>query len=282
MSSQNKGDIVPHTKNPNTAKQLIKLIENSSGLKIHSLSDKLTLKSKKPICADYCSNGRNCSVDFSEIKSWLKPPRQFYIHTCESNYVAVFIPFYLGSNLTNLLLMGCDNKNDLNIKRIVATARLVSETLGYLYRQEITIPKKNFSKPSSHRQEIVEKVISYIKENYYRNDLSLKKIAEENNVSYYYLSHIFKKCLDVGLISYLAMIRVEKASKLLKNLKLNISQVSYAVGYSDPGYFFKVFKGYTGYSPAEFRKRVYATCVDDNGKKRKAPYSKYEIIIKKS
>lgn len=48
--------------------------------------------------------------------------------------------------------------------------------------------------------------------------------------------------------------RVEKAKELLERSTLNISEVSYLVGFSDPGYFSKVFKAETGVPPNEWGK----------------------------
>ena len=46
--------------------------------------------------------------------------------------------------------------------------------------------------------------------------------------------------------------RVEKAKELLERSTLNISEVSYSVGFSDPGYFSKVFKAETGVPPNDW------------------------------
>jgi two-component system response regulator YesN len=50
---------------------------------------------------------------------------------------------------------------------------------------------------------------------------------------------------------------LEAATKLLKNLRLNINQIAYAVGYQDPNYFSKVFKRNLGISPLEYRRRIF-------------------------
>ena len=108
-------------------------------------------------------------------------------------------------------------------------------------------------------EEIVAKAAKYIKENYHQEDLSLKKVSSDVCLSYYYLSRMFKRELGMSFVDYLSKVRLKAAVSMLKNLRLNISQVAFAVGYQDPHYFSKVFKKRMKVSPFEFRKRYLST-----------------------
>lgn len=48
-------------------------------------------------------------------------------------------------------------------------------------------------------------------------------------------------------------IRMQKAMKLLKDPNLNVSEVGYAVGYSNPSYFTQMFTEEFGSPPSHFR-----------------------------
>jgi AraC-like DNA-binding protein len=116
------------------------------------------------------------------------------------------------------------------------------------------------SRPAGPRmsmmRRIMRKATAYIKKNYADPDLSLEMVAREVNLSPYYLSHIFKKEIDMTFIDYLTGKRVEEAAKLLTvNPEENIKEISYQVGYSDPYYFSRVFKKHLNASPEKFRKR---------------------------
>ncbi len=107
----------------------------------------------------------------------------------------------------------------------------------------------------SHLQESIKRAVEYINENYYKPDISLNEVSKAANLSPYYFSHQFKNELETTFIDYLTKVRIEAAVELLKDLRLSIAQVSFAVGYQDPNYFSKVFKKYVNISPAEFREQ---------------------------
>jgi len=119
--------------------------------------------------------------------------------------------------------------------------------------EEITFSNSQASQ--SHLQESIKRAMEYINGNYYKPNLSLSEVSEAVNLSPYYFSHQFKNELDTTFIDYLAKVRIEAAVELLKDLRLSIAQVSFAVGYQDPNYFSKVFKKYVGISPVEFREQ---------------------------
>ncbi|WP_338391337.1 helix-turn-helix domain-containing protein [Fulvitalea axinellae] len=54
---------------------------------------------------------------------------------------------------------------------------------------------------------------------------------------------------------YIKDIRFGKAKELLEQGDMNVSEVAYAVGFSDPRYFSKVFKKHFGASPSEYSRR---------------------------
>ena len=52
---------------------------------------------------------------------------------------------------------------------------------------------------------------------------------------------------------YLADIRLEKAKQLLQETDLSAERISDEIGYSNPKYFFKIFKKMTNLTPVEYR-----------------------------
>jgi two-component system response regulator YesN len=109
--------------------------------------------------------------------------------------------------------------------------------------------------------------LAFIKDNYHHRNISLESVAKEVYLSHFYFSHLFKRELKMTFIDYLTKVRLEAAAKLLKNIKLNINQIAYAVGYQDPNYFSKVFKRNLGISPIEYRNRVLKDKYRKKGKK---------------
>ena len=82
---------------------------------------------------------------------------------------------------------------------------------------------------------------------------SISDITKSLNVSRTLLHIKCKSLIDNSVTDYLKEIRMNKAKELLKSGS-NISETAYAVGYSDPGYFSKVFKKHFDINPSVFVK----------------------------
>jgi AraC-like DNA-binding protein len=95
-----------------------------------------------------------------------------------------------------------------------------------------------------------------IREQLSNPNLSVKTIAERLQCSPDYLSHLFHKATGEKLIQYLHRIRIEGARLALESTPLHISEIAFASGFDDAGYFARVFKKHCGESPQEFRARL--------------------------
>jgi YesN/AraC family two-component response regulator len=56
-------------------------------------------------------------------------------------------------------------------------------------------------------------------------------------------------------LEYAQRVKIEAAKKMFENSRKNISEVMYAVGYSDVKAFREVFRKVTGMAPLEYRSR---------------------------
>ncbi len=100
---------------------------------------------------------------------------------------------------------------------------------------------------------ILRDAVSYIDENYDREDISLNKVAETVGLSQNHFSSIFSQEMDMTFIEYLISRRMEKAKELLRTTQMRSSEVAYKVGYKDPHYFSATFKKIQGMTPREYR-----------------------------
>ncbi len=103
----------------------------------------------------------------------------------------------------------------------------------------------------------VETVRKYIAENFSNPDISLKWISE--NVVYMnpeYLSRLFQREMGQRFTDYLNTTRVNEACKLMSVYhQSTVSEIAEKVGYSNPGYFFHIFRRYTGMTPGEYMEK---------------------------
>jgi AraC family transcriptional regulator len=98
----------------------------------------------------------------------------------------------------------------------------------------------------------LRRAIEFMHDNYGR-DLSLAEIAAAAYVSEYHFARLFRRLTGESAHSYLAMIRVDQARRLLANSDLSIADVGRRVGYPAPSHFSRVFRAATGMSPSAFR-----------------------------
>ena len=70
-----------------------------------------------------------------------------------------------------------------------------------------------------------------------------------------YLSRRFKQKYGIGIIDYLAQVRIRHACSLLASTDLRISDIAGYVGYSDEKYFSRIFSREMHISPKNYRKR---------------------------
>lgn len=102
----------------------------------------------------------------------------------------------------------------------------------------------------------IKHAVAYIEQYYMKEDLSLKSIADQLNMSLSYASQSFKEAMGVSFVHYLTGLRMEKAKKLLHDSNCKTYEVAQEVGYNDYPHFTRTFKKYFGYSPREYRKRI--------------------------
>ncbi|GHV76095.1 DNA-binding response regulator [Spirochaetia bacterium] len=99
------------------------------------------------------------------------------------------------------------------------------------------------------------KAIEYIHD-HYAESIQLPNAAGAAQVSAAYLSRLFSEHLKTNFIDYVTELRIGQAEKLIRESRMNIKEVAFAVGYQDPNYFSKIFKKITGLSPRAFGARV--------------------------
>jgi AraC-like DNA-binding protein len=89
-------------------------------------------------------------------------------------------------------------------------------------------------------------------------ELSLRSVAKAVNIHPNYLSEKFKQVTGMNFVEYVARTRFEKASRLLRDGELRISDIAFAAGFQSLSQFNRVFKRLSGKSPTQYRaaKRV--------------------------
>lgn len=102
------------------------------------------------------------------------------------------------------------------------------------------------------QQYYVDKIKRYI-EYRYVEDVKVSELAEHCGLNRSYMTKCFTEGTGVSPKEYLMQYRMQRAKELLEKEDMPISNVAYAVGYSDPLAFSKMFKKREGIAPLEYR-----------------------------
>ena len=99
---------------------------------------------------------------------------------------------------------------------------------------------------------LIGKVITLIQYDL-QADLTLKTLSTRLNVSATHLSAQFKKECGCTLTEFVNRKRIDKAKSLLQTSNRLVQDIAFECGINDVNYFIRLFKKYTGITPAQFR-----------------------------
>ncbi|MGL5259532.1 MAG: AraC family transcriptional regulator [Lachnospiraceae bacterium] len=86
-------------------------------------------------------------------------------------------------------------------------------------------------------------------------DLSLDELSSLFFISKFHLSREYKKLFGATIGSHIIMERISKTKQLLRFTDDTIETIAFSSGFSDCGYFIKVFKKIEGVTPLDYRRK---------------------------
>ena len=119
------------------------------------------------------------------------------------------------------------------------------------YLKEVILGRDNVAEKRYGK--ILREAVSYIDQNYNKEEISLNTVAQIANISPNHFSSIFSQEMGITFIEYLIQKRMDQAKILLRTTQMRSSEIAYQVGYRDPHYFSSTFKKTQGMTPREYR-----------------------------
>jgi AraC-like DNA-binding protein len=105
---------------------------------------------------------------------------------------------------------------------------------------------------SVQAQRLVRQAMAYI-HSHYAKPICRTDLARHVALSEDYLTACFRKELGITPIAYLNRYRVHQARQLLTATSKSVTEIALEVGFSDSGYFSRVFRREVGLSPEAYR-----------------------------
>lgn len=119
--------------------------------------------------------------------------------------------------------------------------------------------KKRLKTPLALRNEniIVSRTLQYVADHVY-DRLSVEIVAKETGVSTSHLTALFHRQMGISPGEYIRRVKLEESKCLIREGKMNFSQIAAALKYSTIHHFSRQFKDNFGVSPSEYAKSIKA------------------------
>jgi len=102
---------------------------------------------------------------------------------------------------------------------------------------------------------LMERIMKAVNKNLSNSDFNVDMLTQEVGISRAQLHRKMKEMTGISTSEFIRNIRLEQAARLLKEQKINVTQVAYAVGFSNLAHFSTIFRRHFGISPTEYAER---------------------------
>ena len=104
-------------------------------------------------------------------------------------------------------------------------------------------------------EELINKVMTWLEDNVTDADVTVEQLAQYVGMGRTSMYNKIKGLTGKSPVELIQDFRLEKSTYYLKSGQYSVSETSYMVGFSDPGYFSRTFKKHFGITPAEYIKQ---------------------------
>ncbi|MQN26887.1 response regulator [Segatella copri] len=137
----------------------------------------------------------------------------------------------------------------LTIDNLIDNVRRLKGKFSGALKQDDKVEKVEVK---GYDEELMERIMKVVNENLSDSDFNVEKMCDEVGVSRTQLHRKLKEMTGVPTSEFLRNIRLNEAARLIRERKINITQVSYMVGFANNSHFSTAFKKYFGMSPSEY------------------------------
>ncbi|MDP4182312.1 MAG: helix-turn-helix transcriptional regulator [Bacillota bacterium] len=161
-----------------------------------------------------------------------------------------------------------DDKEKIIDEIIKIEKRLGSESISEMKRNILNIVykfcqhvnerkrMKNKCRSMNIEEQLKDKVIQYVLDNYKDYNLAITSIARQLNLHPISLSRTFLEQTGQTLVDFINRTRIKHAKELFKENYNNLDQVAKAVGYSSVRTFTRSFKKHEGVTPGKYKEAM--------------------------
>ena len=128
----------------------------------------------------------------------------------------------------------------------------IRDSLKQKYSGEITLQPRNIV-ISSPEEKFLHKAVEVVENNIADAELDIERFAQEVGVSRMQLYRKLHALTDMTVKEFIRSIRLKRATQLLMQEKMTVSEIAYAVGFKDLSHFRKCFRQAYGMNATEYK-----------------------------
>lgn len=107
-------------------------------------------------------------------------------------------------------------------------------------------------------EQLIKKIMDWLEANVSNADVTVDQLAVHIGMGRTSMYNKIKGLTGKSPVEVIQEFRLKKAASYLKSGQYSVSEISYMVGFSDPGYFSRSFKKHLGMSPVDYMKQFRA------------------------
>ena len=135
------------------------------------------------------------------------------------------------------------------IDNLVDNVRRLRGKFSGAQKQEEKIEKVEVK---GNNDALMERIMKCINENLQDPDFNVERLTEKVGISRAQLHRKMKEITGISAGDFIRNLRLEQAARLIKEKKINVTQVAYAVGFNNQTHFSTIFKKHFGMTPTEY------------------------------
>ncbi|MGC9341901.1 MAG: response regulator transcription factor, partial [Bacteroidales bacterium] len=101
-------------------------------------------------------------------------------------------------------------------------------------------------------EKFLKRAVQIVEDHISDSDFDVQRFVEEMGMSRSVLYRKLRAVTNQSANEFINVIRLKRAAQLLTRKTMNVSEISYMVGFNDPQYFSKCFRKYYGKTPSQY------------------------------
>ena len=179
--------------------------------------------------------------------------KSIYISNTYNDYILVKD---LSSGVIDVLLSLCDEcRNKMTAgqnNRVLYSWIAVLFLRLYDYCHDIEYSAGNEELETGYRRHLINGILNCIQEN--AKTATLTSVSKSVHLHPNYICKVIKESTGKTFTEILNMTKMRIATQMLESTDISLEKIALSIGFSNPNYFYKVFKNYSGQTPGQYRK----------------------------